>query len=139
MKKSHLIENLRHSVYVRLMPSAIGGVGVFAIRDVPAGIDPFGEDNIVFEKIRISEIRNDSEIPDTVKKYAEDMCMTKGGYFYIPKCGLNNINPSFFVNHSVTPNLKTDDAGEHFITLREIKAGEELTIDYYAYNDDVVL
>jgi len=139
LTKSQLIEDLRHGVYARVMPSPIGGVGVFAIRDIPAGIDPFGEDDIEVEKISVSEIRNDPEIPDTVKKYAEDMCVVNGGYFYVPICGLNNINPGFFPNHSATPNMKTNDAGESFITLREIKIGEELMIDYNTYNDDVVL
>jgi len=139
LTKSQLIENLGHGVYARLMPSPIGGVGVFAIRDIPAGINPFGEDDIDFEKIPVSEIRNNPEIPIAVKKYAEDICVVEGGYFYIPSCGLNNINPSFFLNHSATPNMKTNDEGESFITLREIKSGEELTIDYNTYNDDVVL
>ena len=134
---SQFIENLRRGVYARLMPSPLGGVGVFAIRDIPAGINPFGEDDTDFEKIPLSEIRNDPEIPDAVKKYVEDICAMEGGYIYVPTCGLNNIDPSFFFNHSINPNMKAEDRGEYFTTLREIKSGEELTVDYRPYNDDI--
>ena len=137
MDKQQLIEELRHRVYVRLKPSPIGGVGVFAIRDIPAGIDPFGEEENDYEAIPVAEIRDDPEITDAVKKYAEDMCAVDGGFMFVPKNGINRIDPSFFVNHSAVPNLATPDDGEHFITLREIKTGEELTIDYYTFNDDV--
>lgn len=137
MNKQQLIEELRRRVYLRLMPSPISGVGVFAIRDIPAGVDPFGEDDTDYEQIPIGEIRNDPEIPDAVKKYAEDMCAVEGGFMFVPKDGVNKIDPGFFVNHSATPNLATSDGGKSFIALREIKAGEELTIDYYTYNDDV--
>jgi hypothetical protein len=41
---SKLIENLNNT-YVRIMPSKIHGVGVFAIRDIPKGICPFGWTN----------------------------------------------------------------------------------------------
>ncbi len=139
MRKSKLIADLKNHVYVRLMPSPIAGVGVFAIRDIPKGMDPFGNYDMTFEKIPTSEIRNDPEIPDTVKKYVEDMCVTEDGYFYVPRCGINNIRPDFYLNHSTTPNMKTDDGGDAFITIREIKTGEELTIDYGTYNDDIVL
>ena len=41
----------------------------------------------------------------------------------------------FFLNHSKTPNLYTPDAGRTFITLREVVAGEELTVDYATYDE----
>lgn len=137
LNKAQLIENLRHGVYARLMPSPTGGVGVFAIRDIPAGINPFGEEDMPFEKIPVKEIFDDPEIPDAVKKYAGDMFAIEDGYIYITSGGLNNINPSFFINHSETPNLKTDDSGANFIAQRVIATGEELTIDYRTYNDNL--
>ena len=139
MKKAEIIENLRHAVYARLMPSPIAGVGIFAIRDIPAGINPFGEYKMGFAKFRVSEIREDPQIPDAVKKYVEDMCATSGGYIYLPSSGINNIHLDFFFNHSKNPNMRVDENELNFITLRRIKTGEELTVDYDTYNDEVIL
>ena len=36
--KRELIEHLRRDIYVKLAPSSIEGVGVIAVRDVPAGV-----------------------------------------------------------------------------------------------------
>jgi hypothetical protein len=42
-----------------------------------------------------------------------------------------------FINHSITPNCKITDMGTldkphyYLITIRDIQAGEELTVDYY--------
>ena len=136
MNEEQLMEHLRHAVYVRAMPTPNGGVGVFAIRDIPEGTNPFGEDGITYLPIPVDAIFDDPEIPDTVKKYVKDMCAREGGLFYIPSCGLNNIGPSYYVNHSRTPNLVTPDKGENFIICRQVKAGEELTIDYRTYSDE---
>ena len=35
-----------------------------------------------------------------------------------------------YLNHSDEPNLKQMEGGNYFVTLRDIKAGEELFIDY---------
>jgi len=43
LTKEQIIENLKRDVCTRIMPSPIGGVGVFAIRDIPAGINPCGQ------------------------------------------------------------------------------------------------
>jgi SET domain-containing protein len=53
---------------------------------------------------------------------------------YIPETGPNGADISFFINHSKKPNVKTIDEGQTFITLRKIKKGEELTIDYGTYD-----
>lgn len=48
---------------------------------------------------------------------------------YIPSCGLNKIDISYFMNHSENNNITTND-GNIFITNRKIKKGEELTWNY---------
>ena len=35
-----MLKHLRENVYCRLAPSTVHGVGVFAVRDIPAGVDP---------------------------------------------------------------------------------------------------
>lgn len=141
MKKSDLLRELKNEVFVRIRPSPEKGVGVFAIRDIPANINPFGEDNIKFVKVPVDEIKLDPNIPPPVKEYVHTISVCLGGYYYLPDCGLNNITSSFYVNHSKEPNLKTTGPEESFIftTTRKVLAGEELTIDYETYNDDFTL
>ena len=138
MNKEDLIKHLSGKVFVRLKPSIIvpGCVGVFAIRKIPANTDPFGEDSITSESFPVEEIRNHPQIPDSVKRYVEDMGVISNGLLYIPGCGMNFIGVGYYVNHSESPNMKTDDGGERFLTLRVIEEGEELTINYSTYNDE---
>jgi len=57
------------------------------------------------------------------------------GYFYVPDCGLQRVDISFFLNHSKTPNMREEEEGMNFFTTRVIEAGEELTVDYTTYDD----
>lgn len=42
-----------------------------------------------------------------------------------------------FLNHSFNPNLVADDSGgENDVAVRNITAGEELTVDYSQFDDD---
>jgi len=42
MKKyKQLVRNLKNNVYCRIKPDSFGGVGVFAIKDIPEGVNPF--------------------------------------------------------------------------------------------------
>ena len=43
-KRKRLLGNLKNT-YCRLKPSNIEGVGVFAIRDIPQGVNPLPESN----------------------------------------------------------------------------------------------
>jgi SET domain-containing protein len=118
------------------MTSKIEGIGVFAIRDIPKGIDPFkGIKKKKWHKFNISELKG---IDQKVLKMI-------GGFFtveddntvYIPEEGLNGINISFFLNDSKKPNLKIveDGANEEisFVTREKIKKGKELTASYATY------
>lgn len=135
MNKGALIENLRHGVYCRLQPSPIAGIGLFAIRGIPRGVNPLGEYNMTFKKIPAEEISNDPSIPDAVKKYVEDMCVVEDGCIWMPTCGINNIHIDFFINHSSKPNMRHGER-DYFYAIRAIRAGEELTVDYGTYNDE---
>lgn len=58
--------------------------------------------------------------------------------YYIPENGLNSLNISFYLNHSKNNNIgvvndDTDDEYSGFVTLRPIKKGEELLINYADY------
>jgi SET domain len=53
--------------------------------------------------------------------------------------GMNLINLNSYLNHSITPSMRTRN-GYDFITLRNISVGEELTVDYRTYGaEELVL
>lgn len=112
------------------MPSRIQGVGVFAIKDIPKGTNPFiGSCQHKYLEFTQKELE---ELDFGVKNMVKDFCIFKNGKMLIPTCAFNGIDISYFPNHSTKPNLTVDAYGEIFITSRNITAGEELTFDYNA-------
>ena len=71
-KRDRLLRNLENDTYVRLRPSLLQGVGVFAVKDIPKGVNPFKMANgyrhntIEFTK---SELRY---VDPAVKKMIDD-------------------------------------------------------------------
>ncbi len=132
MNKSELIKHLHQEVYCRLSTSTTAGVGVFAVRDIPANTDPFqGCFQGDYHPFSDEEL---SEFTTGVQKMVRDYCVNIEGLWYIPENGLNSLDLSFFINHSSTPNVGTKD-GEVFVTLTEIKSGQELFVDYDTYSE----
>jgi SET domain-containing protein len=136
MLAENLIMDLEERVYCRLQPSPIHGIGVFAIRTNPKGINPFVsfayED---FEGVTTDKILKNKNIHPNVKKYVQDMCALQDGKIYLYDLGMNAINIAYYLNHSDNPNMIEENDGEVFRTKKEIKVGEELTVDYTTYND----
>lgn len=131
---SNFVESLKQ-VYCRIGASKIHGVGVIAIRDIPAGIDPMKENReMEFEEVPVAEIRDNPNITDAVKKLVKDMCPERDGVYDVPPCNLNEIGVSFYLNHSADPNMEERDG--YFFTRFEIKAGTELTVDYGTYGKE---
>jgi uncharacterized protein len=111
-------------IIFELKPSLIHGIGVFATANIPKRILlPLFEDNdhrfipkdkvknlgISLKQIRIHSI-----------EYPEG--------FSAPK-NFNRMSVGWYLNHSDTPNA-FHDAKYHYYSLRPIKKGEEITIDY---------
>lgn len=136
-----IIQDLRTNVYCRLKPSPFHGVGVFAIRDIPKGIDPFPSMIDISEyhddyKVPIDKVMNDPAITDSVKEMIRDFYPVEDGFVYLPQISLNDMNLAYYINHSPDhPNLSTE-YGDIFITTRDIKEGEELLADYRTYGDE---
>lgn len=118
---------LNDTVYATLKPSPIHGIGVFAIRDIPKGkrytdisVHNLDETEILelsesdFEKLR-------PEIQTLILDRTTFVESQNTYFFYSPN---HEVCLTSFMNHSETPNVKND------ITLRDIKAGEELTEDF---------
>lgn len=115
------IDILNTRVRTRLGPSPIHGVGVFALRDIPKGVRLFAED---FPKLYTLPYAQFSKLFYEVSQYLliKFPTIAVGSKFAYPDTRIQA-----YMNHSLTPNYDntTDE------TLREIKAGEEITEDYF--------
>ena len=133
MEKKEVILKKLENTYCRLQPSMISGVGVFAIRDIPQGINPFqGAQEPEWIEFNVEELKNlDKEILQMIDDFN---VIEKDSTVLIPDCALNGMDISFFVNNSDSPNLETNDGGFTFITAGKIKKGEELTASYETYD-----
>jgi len=118
--------------YTRLMLSPIHGVGVFAIRDIPKGTNIFADDHskmVWIDKQRLKDL--DPEM----KRLYEDFAVRKGQKYGCPD-SFNNLTPAWYLNESKEhPNVQCTSDYE-FLTLQDIKKGEELTVDYSTYSDE---
>ena len=133
MTKEEILSQLQHNVYCRLAPSSIHGVGVFALKMIPKGQNPFvGCDD--FEYVRFADSALQGLDPG-VLKYISDVCIHDEEGLSLPEIGINAIDVSYFLNHSATPNMRAVDRGAQFCALRTIHVGEELTVDYRTYDD----
>lgn len=115
----------RHT-WTRLAPSPLHGIGVFAIRDIPAFCDPFPDCQHLFKDVPIETL---DEMPTFIQKMCKDYLYHDEERIWIPNLTLNQINISFFLNSSNNPNCEHHENGR-ITTLRKIEAGEELTHCY---------
>ncbi|MFA6064327.1 MAG: SET domain-containing protein [archaeon] len=127
-EKEKVIQKIKNT-YCRIMPSKLHGVGVFAIRDIPKDINPFGiETKQKWVRVHLKDL---GEIHPNLNEMIEAFyVIKKDGSVWINSGGLGSIGISFYMNTSKNPNMKTIDEGFTFITSKEIKCGEELLADY---------
>jgi len=137
MEKEQILEQLKNDTYTRLGVSTIGGVGVFAIKRIPKGKDPFNGcmPNSIFVDIPEAEI---DELDEPLKKLVTDFAPLQNGVYWCPSVGFKAIDQSYHLNNSDNPNMITEDAGENFITSRVIEVGEELLVAYDTYDETVL-
>ncbi len=132
--KNDLLQHLQTDVYVRIQPSGVHGVGLFAIRDIPKGTNPFKSLQHT-EYLDFPEEELKAALPKPVFEMIDAYSAKEEGRIYVPTHGYNPIDLPYLINHSDTPNVGTDEDGEHFITLRDIAPGEELFSDFSTYHD----
>jgi len=139
MTKEQFINQLMNDVYCRIAPSFLGGCGVFAIRDIPEGVNPFkGCDDTEYKPIPLSDFPKNLN-PNVFNMVKDFLVLDDEDNFWFSDKGIQGIDVSYFLNHSETPNMIADPLGENFYTNREVKAGEELFVNYSTYdcqNDD---
>jgi len=128
MDKSILLAHLRDHTWVTLQTSTVHGIGVFALCDIPRGQSKiFSQDQSQWIPVSKEEV---AELPQHVQERIENHCLFDESHYFIPEYGFNMIDPVIYLNHSETPNVKSIDEGNDFEALRDIKAGEELFVDY---------
>jgi SET domain-containing protein len=60
----------------------------------------------------------------------ENFCLFDEENYFVPEYGFKMMDLVVYLNHADEPNIRSINEGEDFETLRDIKAGEELFVDY---------
>lgn len=120
-------------VYARIGTSRVHGVGVRAIRDIPAGTFVFRGESERVAWVSRAAVRR---LPTAIRGLYEDFGMVWGDRIAVPP-NLNMLSVGWYVNHSDRPNLEADEDGR-FRALRRIRKGEELTADYRTFVDEAL-
>ncbi len=114
---------------VLLRPSKIEGIGCFCDIAIKKG-----------ETVRVWDGKDSEWVP--LKKahasphaeFYKRMGIRNEGGYWAPKDFLV-MSAGWYMNHSATPNLQSDDGDRTYYAVRDIKAGEELTMDYRRMDD----
>ena len=120
-------------VKTKLSKSNIHGIGLFADQDIPKGtlvqkfIDGF---DLIVQPNQLIDASDEGK-----KQFLKYSYHHKISGNYILNC-----DDARFLNHSFHPNLIADpDGGENDVAARDIKAGEELTVNYENFDADYTL
>ncbi len=108
-------------------PSPIAGLGLFSGVDLPAG-------TVVWE---YREGVDWLLTPEEVEAFPEPFRSRMRHYLYLEESGLYVLcgDAGKFMNHADDPNCE-DPEGPVTLTRRPVRAGEELTCDYRAFDMD---
>jgi SET domain-containing protein len=117
-------------VYTRLRPSRRHGVGVFAIQRIPKGTRIFEGDD---EDLRWIPRRSLRRLPSELQRLYDDFAVLKDGKYGCPR-NFSLMTVAWYLNESKKPNVRCD-SNYDFFAARDIRAGEELTVDYSTYSE----
>lgn len=130
MNKKLLLDELTNHTYIMLKPSAVAGIGVFAIKNIPRGCrDMFSKPNKQDNWIKLSK-KEVELLPQHTRLVIENYCLYDEENYFVPDHGFKKIDLSLFLNHSDNPNIISIQEGDYFEAIRDISNGEELFIDY---------
>ena len=138
--KNKILNILKDNTYCRLQPSPIHGIGVFAIKDIPDGVNPFSDslftDDILIKHEELEGL--DGEVKDLV--YALYMSDKNGVYFQVKDeqpVTPNRTDFNYYVNHSEDPNVRWFEDCYCYRTIKIVKKGKELFLNYNEYYEEV--
>lgn len=128
MTKEELLTELKQETYAALKPSPIHGIGVFAVCDIPKGCQTvFSKNTGGWIQLSFAEAE---QLPAHSRAFIETYYLYDAEHYFIPDHGCKVMDMASYLNHSNTPNLISVLDGAYFETIRDIKEGEELFIDY---------
>ncbi len=132
MTKAALLAELSNNTYVMLKPSPLEGIGVFAVRDIPKGCrEMFSKPDASDQWITVPA-KEVAALPPHAQFIVGNYCLYDENDYFIPADGFKKIDLALFLNHADIPNVISINEGDYFETVRDIKQGEELLIDYGA-------
>ena len=111
-------------------------MGVFAIRSLKEDTPLFDGDS---EEILWIEAAHLPKAPDEIQRLYEDFPVIRGGRYECPPT-FNRLTVARYLNEprkGERPNVRCNDSYD-FFALRDISAGEELTVDYSTYNESPI-
>ena len=127
LRESLCIKKLDKQVWCRIKPSSVHGVGIFAIKDIPKGTDPF-VDSYMGDQISLIDKKKLSGLSTEIKTMLEDYWPTNGNKEAIVPLYPNTLVWTNYLNYTDDEkknNIHLNDQGK-WETLRDIKEGEEL-------------
>jgi len=128
MTKEELLKELSQETFVALRPSAIHGIGVFAIADIPRGCrDLFSKNAGNWIKLPVADVE---KLPGHSRSLVETYCLYDEENYYVPDYGFKVMDLVNFLNHSSSPNIMSVNDGEYFESIVDIPAGTELLVNY---------
>jgi SET domain-containing protein len=123
--KEKLILKKLEKVYCKLAPSPIHGVGIFAIREIPKGTNPFADSFMAQESMLIPKNKIKSQ---ELLSMLNDYHPTSDPKQQIVSNYPNQLIWTNYINYSDDPNIELLPNGE-WSTLTDIKIGDELLED----------
>lgn len=121
-------------VLTRLGLSTIDGVGVFAIVAIAAGTELFPHDDAKICWIDADRV-DEAEPGEEHRALYRDFAIRRDGQLGCP-ASFDMLTPGWYVNQPVNgdpPNIRASD-NYCLFAVRDIEVGEELTVDYEAFN-----
>ena len=105
-----------------ILKSSEHGIGVFAVHEIKKGtsLRLFGDEKRLENRVIV---RSKKDVPELFREY----CMDRGDSLLCPP-DFGHMQLGWHLNHSKTPNATHRDY--HWYAARDIRAGEEITIDY---------
>ena len=123
------------NVFVRLAPSPIQGIGVFAIAPIPKGTNIFANDRGEIRWIDEAELDRAAMSAEHRQLY-DDFAIARDGKLGVPR-NFNLLTPGWHLNEprgEAEANVGVT-ADYEFVALRDIAPGEELTTRYAAFSE----
>ena len=70
------------------------------------------------------------KLPEQSRNLVETYCLYDETHYYLPDYGFKVMDLVNYLNHSSIPNVISVNDGEYFESIRDIREGEELLVNY---------